>query len=135
MTMAGDTAAMNATFPASARLHRPSEYASALKGKRLARGALFVVTTPREAMSSEEAARAEPCARLGLIIAKRYAPRSVTRNAIKRVIREAFRHKRHDLPARDLVFRLHSRVEPCTLTDLKIRVRAEVDALLERSMR
>lgn len=133
--MAGDTAAMNATFPASARLHRPSEYASALKGKRLARGALFVVTTPREAMSSEEAARAEPCARLGLIIAKRYAPRSVTRNAIKRVIREAFRHKRHDLPARDLVFRLHSRVEPCTLTDLKIRVRAEVDALLERSMR
>lgn len=133
--MAGDTAAMNATFPASARLHRPSEYASALKGKRLARGALFVVTTPRETISSDEAARAEPCARLGLIIAKRYAPRSVTRNAIKRVIREAFRHKRHELPARDLVFRLHSRVEPCTLTDLKIRVRAEVDALLARSMR
>jgi ribonuclease P protein component len=133
MTMAGDCAAMNATFPASARLHRPSEYASALKGKRLARGALFVVTTPRETGQSESTG--EACARLGLIIAKRYAPQSVTRNAIKRVIREAFRHKRHELPARDLVFRLHSRVEPCTLTDLKSRVRAEIDALLLRSMR
>ncbi|NGM86274.1 ribonuclease P protein component [Parapusillimonas sp. SGNA-6] len=124
---------MNASFPATARLHRPSEYASALKGKRLARGALFVVTTPREAPPSDS--EEDACARLGLIIAKRYAPRSVTRNAIKRVIREAFRHKRHELPARDLVFRLHSRVDPCTLTDLKSRVRAEVDALLVRSMR
>jgi ribonuclease P protein component len=131
--MAGDCAAMNASFPATARLHRPSEYASALKGKRLARGALFVVTTPREAAPSDN--EEDACARLGLIIAKRYAPRSVTRNAIKRVIREAFRHKRHELPARDLVFRLHSRVDPCTLTDLKSRVRAEVDALLVRSMR
>ncbi|NYT61481.1 ribonuclease P protein component [Alcaligenaceae bacterium] len=121
---------MRATFPAAARLHRPSEYASALKGKRLARGALFVVTTPRNASTDTELV----CARLGLVIAKRFAAKSVTRNAIKRVIREAFRQKRHELPARDLVFRLHSKVGPYTLTQLKKQVRSEIDVLLKRSM-
>lgn len=121
---------MRATFPAAARLHRPSEYASALKGKRLARGALFVVTTPRNASADTDLV----CARLGLVIAKRFAAKSVTRNAIKRVIREAFRQKRHELPARDLVFRLHSKVGPQTLTELKKQVRSEIDLLLKRSM-
>lgn len=121
---------MRATFPPAARLHRPSEYASALKGKRLARGALFVVTTPRDIAQPNGLAGA----RLGLIIAKRFAAHSVTRNAIKRVIREAFRQKRQELPARDLVFRLHSKVAPLTLTQLKLAVRSEVDALLTRSM-
>lgn len=121
---------MRATFPASARLHRPSEYASALKGRRLSRGALLVVMTPRQVSPSPEPA----IARLGLIIAKRYAPQAVTRNTIKRVIREAFRQKRHELPARDLVFRLHSKVSHTTLTQLKAMVRSEVDTLLERAM-
>src|SRR5690606_27098854 len=114
---AGLTATMRATFPAAARLHRPSEYASALKGRRLARGALFVVMTPRnnEALDGQGS-------RLGLIIAKRFAARAVTRNAIKRVLREAYRQKRHLLPERDLVFRLHSRIGPVTLTQLKKQV-------------
>ncbi|WP_442594440.1 ribonuclease P protein component [Parapusillimonas sp. JC17] len=129
--MANATASTRATFPPSARLHRPSEYASALKGRRLARGALFVVTTPRAGTGQS----APECARLGLIIAKRFAAQSVTRNAIKRVIREAFRLKRHELPSRDLVFRLHAKVQACTLTELKQRVRIEVDALLDQSKR
>ena len=118
---------MRATFPPAARLLRPSEYASALKGRRIARGALFVVTTPREV--PEDAANA----RLGLVIAKRFAAKSVTRNAIKRVIREAFRARRHTLPRRDFVVRLHTRVEPLSLTEVKTRVRAEIDALFDRA--
>jgi ribonuclease P protein component len=124
---------MRATFPAAARLHRPSEYASALKGKRLARGALFVVTTPRPANIENPAS--EPIARLGLIIAKRHANRAVTRNAIKRVIRDAFRKRRHELPPRDLVFRLHSKAPTVSLSELKAVVRAEVDTLLDRAMK
>ncbi|NYT37792.1 ribonuclease P protein component [Allopusillimonas soli] len=121
---------MRASFPATARLHCPSEYASALKGRRLARGALFVVMTPRDT-GTEGMNASSP--RLGMIIAKRFAPHAVTRNAIKRVLREAFRHKRHMLPGRDLVFRLHVRVEPSSLCELKRRVRAEADALLARA--
>lgn len=118
---------MRATFTPAARLHRPSEYASALQGKRIARGAMLVVSTPRQNTLNSN----EP--RLGLIIAKRFAAKAVTRNAIKRVIREAFRLKRHELPPKDFVFRLHSKVAPTSLTELKKMVRTETDGLLERA--
>lgn len=118
---------MRATFPPTARLHRPSEYVSALKGKRIARGAMLVLTTPRTSTPDT------PIARLGMVIAKRHAALSVTRNAIKRVLREAFRQQRHLLPAGDFVFRLHSRVGPVSLTQLKRQVRAEADALLAKA--
>lgn len=121
---------MRASFPPVARLHRPSEFAAALKGRRLARGALFVVSTPRQSQAEQPSQ-----ARLGMVIGKRMAPLAVSRNAIKRVIREAFRQRRHRLPARDFVFRLHSRVAPCSLRELKAQVRSEVDALLDRSSR
>lgn len=146
-----------ATLPAQARLHRPSEFAAALKGRRLARGAFFIVSAASPAMSStrdeKSAGQADAaistngsaetgrsgeqpaCARLGLVIAKRYAPLAVTRNALKRVIREAFRARRLALPARDYVVRLQSRVAPVSLTELKRAARAEVDAHFERIAR
>ncbi len=121
---------MRASFPPAARLHRPSEFAAALKGRRLARGALFVVSTPRQAGTEQQQE-----ARLGMVIGKRMAPLAVSRNTIKRVIREAFRQRRHELPARDFVFRLHSRVATCSLRELKAQVRSEVESLLDRSSR
>ena len=117
---------MRATLSPAARLHRPSEYAAALKGRRVARGALLVVSTPREPAAENAQAR------LGLIIAKRFATRAVTRNTIKRVIREAFRHRKQQLPQRDFVFRLHSPVAEVSLTQLKKQLRHEADALLDR---
>src|SRR3546814_19112469 len=69
---------MRASLPATARLHRPSEYALALKGKRIARGALLVVTTPREAPQGASRPR------LGLIVAKRCTAKAVTRNTIQK---------------------------------------------------
>jgi ribonuclease P protein component len=140
-----------ATLPAEARLHRPSEYAAALKGRRLARGAFFIVSaaTPAPTISPDTAPDADQgnvkgnpgaasppaCARLGLVIAKRYAPRAVTRNALKRVIREAFRAQRLALPARDYVVRLQGKVAPVSLTELKRAARAEVDAHFGRIAR
>ncbi|WP_019937435.1 ribonuclease P protein component [Bordetella sp. FB-8] len=137
-----------ATLPAQARLHRPSEFAAALKGRRLARGAFFVVSAAsaaapdaKPAGSADSAAETSrfgeqpACARLGLVIAKRYAPHAVTRNALKRVIREAFRTQRLALPARDYVVRLQSRIAPISLTELKRAARAEVDAHFERIAR
>lgn len=140
-----------ATLPAQARLHRPSEFAAALKGRRLARGAFFIVSAASPALPSTRDEKASgkadnlpadgietslpACARLGLVIAKRYAPRAVTRNALKRVIREAFRARRLTLPARDYVVRLQSKVAPVSLTELKRAARAEVDAHFERIAR
>ncbi|SRR5690554_1551909 len=119
---------MRAPLTPAARLHRPSEYAHALKGRRVARGALFVLHVSQTDNPSQQA-------RLGLIIAKRFAPKAVTRNTIKRILREAFRHQQHQLAPRDYVFRLYKPVSPCSLTQLKRIVRAEADILLDKAKR
>jgi len=115
-------------FPPEARLHRPSEFAAALKGRRLARGAFFVLT-------SAAAAPAQDTARLGLIIAKRFAPHASTRNAIKRAIRESFRMTRHTLPVADYVVRLNARVPEGSLTHIKRTTRDEADGHFRRVKR
>jgi len=128
-------------MPCAVRLHRPAEYVAALKGRRIARGQWLAihVPSPVSQASNQSAARKSannaPCARLGLVIAKRLAKRAVTRNAIKRVLREAFRHVRHDLPPHDFVFRLVSPVAPCSLTALKKQMRGEADVLLDQASR
>ncbi len=125
-----------ATFPAAARLHRPTEYAAALAGRRVARGAYFIVTAHRPSSAVPEDASANtPQARLGLIMAKRHAQLASTRNALKRVVREAFRAKRLALPAADYVVRLHRRVENISLTALKLAARQEADAHFARAQK
>jgi len=76
----------------------------------------------------------QPQPRLGLIIGKRFAPQAVTRNALKRVIREAFRSHRQALPARDYVVRLHAKVGSGSLTAIKRAARAEVDGHFQRAL-
>jgi ribonuclease P protein component len=125
-----------ASFPGTARLRSPAEFAPALKGRRLARGALFVLSVaPAGADATMADPAAAPQARLGLVIGKRYAPLSVSRNAIKRVIREAFRHKRLALPAGDYVVRLHTRIPSVSLTALKHMTRLEMDGHWLRAAR
>lgn len=112
----------SASYPKAARLHRPSEFTNVLKGKRVSRGALLTLNHAQPVP-----ALPEPTARLGMIIAKRFAARATTRNTIKRVIRESFRHHRPDLPPADYLVRLHSKIVPCSLTVLRRQIREEVD--------
>jgi ribonuclease P protein component len=76
-------------------------------------------------------------ARLGIVAAKRYAPRAVTRNTIKRVTRELFRQSA--LPAIDCIVRLskpvNSRAEPATSAKLKSALRSELSRLLRAQAR
>lgn len=138
-----------ATFPAAARLHRPTEFAAALSGRRISRGAFFVVTAHSPAQRSGQPAFQSPSqptaidgkpvsietdiaevhiARLGLIMAKRFAHHASTRNTLKRVIRESFRALRLNLPPKDYVVRLHKPVGKMSLTQLKLMTRLETDA-------
>ena len=117
----------SATFPAAARLHRPSEFTAALSGRRVARGAYFVLTARVNAVSEQSSA--EPAiARLGLIMAKRFAQHAVTRNAHKRVVREAFRLQRLTLPPADYVVRLNKPIKAISLSTLKLEARTEASA-------
>jgi ribonuclease P protein component len=71
-------------------------------------------------------------ARLGVVVAKRFAPRAVTRNTIKRVTRELFRQCR--LPAIDCIVRLsrpiNAKSDPAVTARLKAALRTELRALL-----
>jgi ribonuclease P protein component len=71
-------------------------------------------------------------ARLGVVVAKRFAPRAVTRNTIKRVARELFRQSA--LPAIDCIVRLskpvNARAEPASSARLKAVLRDELVRLL-----
>lgn len=73
-------------------------------------------------------------ARLGVVVAKRLAPRAVTRNMIKRLARELFR--KAELPALDCIVRLNKPLGPKTHSASsraqKVRIAAEL-ALLLRS--
>jgi ribonuclease P protein component len=140
-----------ATFPAAARLHRPTEFAAALSGRRISRGAYFVVTAHFASQPTGTVERSElpspiidanlsvssapTCARLGLVMAKRFAQHASTRNALKRVVREAFRIKRLELPVADFVVRLNKRIESLSLTELKQIARKEVDEHFLRALR
>ncbi len=67
-------------------------------------------------------------ARLGVVAAKRFAPRAVTRNAIKRITRELFRQVK--LPAVDCIVRLsqpvNTKAGPAVTAALKRALREEL---------
>lgn len=129
ITPARDNSALMpcATFPTAARLHRPIEFSAALSGRRVARGAYFVLTAKIGGPLNDPTA-SPPIARLGLVMAKRFAQHASTRNALKRVVREAFRACRLSLPAADYVVRLNKRIESVGLSALKRAARQEADA-------
>ena len=83
----------NARFPKSARLLKRSQFRAVYDRGARARGRLLVVFAAR---GSGE------CARLG-ITATRKIGGAVQRNAVRRRIREAFRHLRHEIPPLDYV--------------------------------
>ena len=72
-----------------------------------------------------------PQARLGVVAAKRMAPRAVTRNTIKRITRELFRQS--TLPAVDCIVRLsrpvNAKSDAATNAGLKRVLNAELAQL------
>ncbi len=77
-----------------------------------------------------------PHARLGVVVAKRFAPRAVTRNMIKRLTRELFR--KAALPAVDCIVRLTkpvgSRQQSATSRMKKVSIGAELTKLLNSQL-
>lgn len=108
------------------RLLRAAEYTGIFGLRRVLRGALLDLHFGPSATGT---------ARLGLVIPKRNAALSVTRNYCKRVARELFRQRRAELPALDLVLRL---ARPVKSTSREFResfgpaLREDFDKLLNR---
>jgi ribonuclease P protein component len=114
--------AEGAGFGKNRRLREAREFTAVFEQRRVLRGERFHLHYRPNGGDS---------ARLGLVIAKKLAKRSVWRNAIKRVGREAFRLARSRLPATDLILRLAKPVGAVDAT-AKRQWRAEIDELLAR---
>lgn len=81
-------------FPRSNRITKPAEYREIFKSSRRYTESNLVILTRRN--------RAET-ARIGLAISNRWVNGSASRNRIKRLVRESFRHEKTRLMGFDIV--------------------------------
>jgi ribonuclease P protein component len=109
-------------FARDRRIVKTDEFSSVFRLRPVQRTAHFVLYTRKTDL---------PHARLGVVAAKRLAPRAVTRNTIKRVTRELFRQA--TLPSIDCIVRLSQPVNtkkgPATTAGLKTVLREELTRL------
>jgi len=106
------------------RIIKTDEFSSVFRLRPVQRTAHFVLYARSNELTH---------ARLGVVVAKRLAPRAVTRNTVKRMTRESFRLA--ELPAMDFVVRLsasvNSRSGAATSATLRKSLRQELTALLQ----
>jgi ribonuclease P protein component len=109
------------------RIVKTDEFSSVFRLRPAQKTAHFVLYTRLNQL---------PHARLGVVVAKRFAPRAATRNTIKRVTRELFRQS--TLPAIDCVVRLSKAVNgkngPASTAQLKAELRVELLRLFAAPM-
>jgi ribonuclease P protein component len=119
-----------AAFPKAARLLKTDDFSSVFRLRPWRRSAHFVVYGRHTGGE----------ARLGLVIGKKYAPRAVTRNLVRRVAREAFRVRRAQFDGFDLLLRLHTKFDRKALPGassppLKALCREQIEMLLDKAAR
>jgi ribonuclease P protein component len=122
--------AKTAGFPKAVRLLKTDEFSSVFRLRPWARSAHFVLYGR---------ASAQP-ARLGVVVGKKQAPRAVTRNLVKRLVRETFRLRAAELDGWDVLIRLSGRIDRAQFSSaaskaLTRALRAEIDVLVERAVR
>jgi ribonuclease P protein component len=109
-------------FARARRIVKTDEFSSVFRLRPTQKTAHFVLYTRPNAL---------PHARLGVVAAKRFAPRAVTRNTIKRITRELFRTS--ELQAVDCIVRLARPVNakdgPATSAALRQALRTELARL------
>jgi ribonuclease P protein component len=108
-------------FPRAARLLAPAQFKAVLADRKALRSAHLRL---------QRIASPGPGARLGITVPKRQVPLATARNRIRRLIREAFRKVRGDLPALDIVLAVTARPDPDAPG-----LAAELDGLLARLLR
>lgn len=112
------------SYPRERRIVKTDEFSSVFRLRPVYRTAHFVLYTRVNPLPDAQA-------RLGVVAAKRLAPRAVTRNTVKRVTRELFRLT--SLPAIDCIVRLskpvNTKAGPATTARLKRELRSELTQL------
>ena len=103
---------MSQGFPRQARILQGAEYSLILRRPqiKLVDGVVQIKARDNDGNS----------ARLGLVIPKRGTAKAHDRNKIKRIIREQFRASRINLPAKDIVVQVFSKIPATRLREALI---------------
>ena len=113
---------MNERYQRTSRIVKAEDFSAAFRLRPRKRTAHFTLYI-RDSGASR--------ARLGLVVAKRFASRAATRNTIKRICREVFR--RAQLPDGDYIVRLSGspvvKGEPAAGKNLKQKLKSELAEL------
>ena len=110
-------------FVGAYRLQKTDEYSSVFAFRRSLKGRWLILHfRPNE----------QTTARLGVVVAKRFAKRAHERNMVKRIMREQFRRRRATLPRVDLVVRLNAPLASATRTMLNHDMAQLFDTLQDR---
>ena len=70
--------------------------------------------------------------RIGLVIAKKNIRHAVQRNRVKRIIRESFRLRQHQLPAIDMIILARAGLGELCNTELSLEINKLLDRLLKK---
>jgi ribonuclease P protein component len=98
------------SLPKQAKLIKTDDFSSVFNlRKRIANKYLVMRYAPNQ----------HQVARLGLIVAKKTAKLAVQRNYMRRVLRELFRLKQHQLPAVDLIIQAQKPFEKPDFLEIK----------------
>ena len=101
---------VNYCLPKQAKLVKTDDFSSVFNlRKRVANKHLVLRYRPNN----------NNAARLGLIVAKKTAKLAVKRNYMRRVLRELFRLKQHQLPAVDMVIQVQKAFEKPEFVEVK----------------
>lgn len=97
-------------YPRAHRLLSKAEYKSVFDcAQKISQKSLLLLYKPNEHLHS----------RLGLVVAKRFTKRAASRNQIKRILRESFRHISENLKGMDII--IIARHQCDTLSKQKLR--------------
>jgi len=122
LTTSNDCTPVSRRFPRASRLtDKPQFDAVHRQGQRSSDALFLVLTRPNEAGR----------ARLGLAVGIKAAGNAVKRNRIKRLARESFRDRQHELPALDVVVN----ARPAATTSSSAEIRASLQAHWDRIVR
>jgi ribonuclease P protein component len=102
------------SFCRTCRLLKTDEFSSVFAFRRSFRGRFYTLYYRPNELDT---------ARLGVTVAKKLVKRASGRNLIKRIAREVFRRQRENLPACDLIVRLHAPTGTASRAELNVDIK------------
>lgn len=123
------TSVSDHAFPKAARLTKTDEFSSVFALRPRRRSTHFVLYVRANGLAQ---------ARLGIVVGKKFAPRAMERNLVKRMVRELFRGRQAQFAGRDILLRLQAkfpRADFASRSAIRRACLAEISGLLDVAAR